>query len=203
MKYVVSRYNQDTDWIKLYSDDVVLYDRSEIPQEGSIIVPNIGTDLCDKFTYIIDNYDNLPDVAVYTKANLFKYVSKEEFEKVKDNKTFTPLLTQNHQVKKCDWNPSVDFTFYLNGMYYELNNGWYLNSHPCESDQTRIQVANMVGLPGLAYVPFAPGSNYILPKENILKYPREFYYQLRSYLMWNRYPGEAQIIERGLYNLWS
>ena len=86
MKYIVSRYNHDISWLKDYTDDVVLYDRSTEPAPNAIVVPNIGTDIYDKFTYIIDNYDNLPDVAVYTKANLFKYISKEEFDVLKDNK---------------------------------------------------------------------------------------------------------------------
>jgi hypothetical protein len=61
----------------------------------------------------------------------------------------------------------------------------------------------LLGIYGLDYVPFAPGSNYILPKETILKHPKELYEKLRSYLDWTVYPGEAQIIERGLYTLWS
>ena len=63
-------------------------------------------------------------------------------------------------------------------------------------------VSEMIGIDKMEFVPFAPGSNYILPRENILKHPKEFYEKLRSYLMWGRYPGEAQIIERGLYTIW-
>ena len=82
MKYVISRFNHNIDWLSEYTTDIVLYDRSEKPLPNSIVVPNIGTDWYDKFTFIIDNYDNLPEVAVYTKANLFKYITKEEFQKL-------------------------------------------------------------------------------------------------------------------------
>jgi hypothetical protein len=54
-----------------------------------------------------------------------------------------------------------------------------------------------------SYNKFAPGSNYILPKENILKHPKEFYVKLRGYLEHSVYPGEAQLLERNLYYLWS
>ena len=88
------------EWIKDYPDaEFVVYDRSEVPMAGAIKMPNIGSDLYDKFTYIIDNYDNLPDVAIYSKANIFKYITKKEFDLLKDNKTFTPLLTQTHKTK--------------------------------------------------------------------------------------------------------
>lgn len=194
MKYIVSRYNHDLSWLFDYTKDYVLYDRSEIPLSHSKVMPNIGSDLYDKFTYIIDNYDNLPDVAVYTKANLFKYITREEFDCVKNNKVFTPLLTMNHEEK-----PGI--SFYQSGIYWEINNFWYLGAHPTNSDINKL--CNLLGIADMSYVPFAPGSNYILTKENILKHPKKLYEELRSYLDWDRYPGEAMIIERGLYKLWK
>lgn len=199
MKYIVSRYGHDAEWLKDYTDDVVMYDRSEKPLEGSIVVPNIGTDIFDKFTFIIDNYDNLPDVAVYSKCNLFKYISKEEFDLVKDNKFFTPLLTQHHQTRR---EGLVDICFYQNGLYWEINNLWFLGSHPVRDEAVVQELMQLLGTWGMSYVPFAPGSNYILTKEDIRKHPKSLYEKLREYLYWDVYPGEAQIIERGLYNLW-
>lgn len=170
-----------------------IYDRSEEPLEESIVVPNVGSDIYDKFTFIIDNYDNLPDVAIYTKANLFNYISREEFDKIKDNKTFTPLLTQNHKTY-------LPVCYYEDGMYYEINDYWYLGSHPAKHAKEIIEIFKM----GERYYnAFAPGSNYIVPKENILKHPKEFYVKLRSFLEWDRYPGDAQLIERNLYYLWK
>lgn len=199
MKYIISRYNQDLTWLKDYTDDYVLYDRSEQPLEGAIIVPNIGTDIYDKFTYIIDNYDNLPDVAIYTKANLFKYITKEEFDLVKDNKTFMPLLTQTHAV-------GLPMGFYSkDGMYNELNEDavLILNKPSTKYFDRYWKFAKIFNLPNPTYLKFAPGSNYILPKEHILKYPKEFYHLLREILSHDIYPGEAQIIERALYYIWS
>lgn len=195
MKYVVSRFNHNIDWLLDYTDDWVLYDRSEKPSSGSISVPNIGSDIYDKLTFIIDNFWNLPEVAVYTKANLFKYITKEEFDKLRDNKTFTPLLTQNHKTY-------MPVCYYKNGMYYEINNGWFLGAHPVMHEARTYELYHMLGIDKMEYIPFAPGSNYILPKENILKHSKKFYEKLRAYLDWTIYPGEAQIIERGLYTLW-
>jgi len=199
MKWIISRYNHDLSYLPEYTNDYVIYDRSPDPLPNSIIVPNVGTDIYDKFTYIIDNYDNLPDVAVYTKANIFKYITKEEFDLIKDNKTFTPILTQGHKVYN---NGNTPVCFYKDGMYFEINNGWYLNSHPPRTQYTVNELSNLLGIADMMYVPFAPGSNYILTRESILQHPKHFYEKLRTYLTWDRYPGEAQIIERGLYTLW-
>lgn len=196
MKYILSRYNHKVSWVKDYTDDVVIYDRSETPLEGSIVVPNIGSDWHDKLTYIIDNYDNLPDVAVYTKANLFDFIKPREFEKIKDNRMFTPILSLDHHT----YEPTCR---YKDGMYEEINNRWYLATHPCKNDKAELELLVMLDMSDKEYVQFAPGSNYILPKGNILKHSKEFYQKLRSYLEWDVYPGEAQILERGAYYLWK
>lgn len=202
MKYVISRYNHDLTWLSNYTNDFVLYDRSSTPLDEAIKTENKGSDIYDKLTFIIDNYDSLPDVAVYTKANLFKYITKEEFDLVKDNKIFTPLLTKNHKTYKDQWGVTV--CFYKDGIYWERNDLWYLNAHFVKDEPNRVNdLMFLLGTWNMRFVPFAPGSNYILPKENILKHSKEFYIKLRSYLDWAVYPGEAMIIERGLYNLWK
>lgn len=194
MKWIISRFNHDMASILEYAKDYILYDRSDEPLPGSIVTPNIGSDIYDKLTFIIDNYDNLPDIAVYTKANLFKYITKEEFEQVKGNTTFTPLLTKNHQMKFGVCHYTED------GMYNEYNDYWYLNHHKAMRAQ---ELIDFLSIRNETYLKFAPGSNYIIPKENILKHPKEYYEKLRSFLGWDRYPGEAQIIERALYKIWK
>lgn len=196
--FMVSRYNQDVSWIGQYAPSMILYDRSTDPIPGSNIVMNIGTDILDKFHYIITNYNNLPAAMVYTKANLFKYITKEEFDEVKNNSFFTPLLTKNHRVYKDE--TGKDVCYYQNGIYWEINNLWYLAAHPCKFDPE--EVMQTLGIDKLEYVPFAPGSNYILTAADIRKHSIDFYVKLYNYLTWAVYPGEAQIIERGLYTIW-
>mgnify|MGYP001566264382 CR=1 FL=1 len=208
-RFVVSRWNgQDVGWISEYAPDMILYDRSDFPIPGANIVPNLGSDIADKLHFIISNYNNLPPVAIYTKANLFKYITKEEFDKVKDNSFFTPLLTMNHKEVKYDGTEEYvkrhgtdkDVSYYQNGIYWELNNLWYLNEHPIKHDPK--EVMKTLGIDNLEYVPFAPGSNYILTASDIRRHPIELYQKLYNYVHWAVYPAEAQICERGLYTLW-
>lgn len=196
MKFIVSRYNQDVNWLKEYTNNFIIYDRSDTTCDDGIPVDNMGTDIFDKFRFIVENYDNLPEVAVYTKANLFKYISKEEFDKVKDNKTFTPLLTQGH-------NTYMPVCYYKDGLYYEVNNYFYLEPHPVKSRASFIELTDILRMRDREYVSFCPGSNYILTKEDIRRHPKEFYIKLMSFLDWAVYPGEAQIIERNLYYIWG
>jgi hypothetical protein len=53
------------------------------------------------------------------------------------------------------------------------------------------------------YIRFAPGANHILPKKDILKYNKYFYETMREYVSWHRQPGEAYILERAFYTLYT
>lgn len=203
MKYVISRYNHKLSWIDDYSDDVVLYDRSD---DGFVYydkdwdihkVKNLGSDWADKFQWIIDNYNDLPDVVLLSKANLFDYITPKEFEEVRFNTIFTPILTRRHKTYSDE--QGVVCYYDEQGNYWERNNGWYLSSHPARS----LELFNLLGMAGKDYIPFAPGSTYIVDRDTILKYPKKYYEKLRAYLDYTVYPGEAQIIERGIQTAWS
>lgn len=195
MKYVISNYNNDLSWITQYTSDYVIYNQGEpIADKNAIQVEHIGTDIYDKLSFIIDNYHNLPEVVCMVKGNfLTRFITPEEFEKIKDNQVFTPILTQHHKVYE-------PICRYKDGLYEEINNYWYLSSHPANYPREIIQLFNM---DKREYNQFAPGSSYILPKENILQHPKSLYEELRKYVAWAVYPGDAQLLERNLYYLWK
>ena len=49
------------------------------------------------------------------------------------------------------------------------------------------------------YIRFAPGAQYIVPRENILFYSKNFYKKLMGYVDYHRIPAEGFAIERALY----
>lgn len=198
MKIIGSHYSGDCSWISRYTEDYFVFDRTECGLDPSKVrkVANIGSDLYDKFTYIIENYNDLPEVALYTKTNLSKFISPNEFELVRNNKTFTPILTMTHKT----YMPTC---FYQDGLYWEINSLWYLNSHPPKSQQALNELLDMLNMRQRVYNAFAPGSSYILTRKDIKRHPKKFYEKLRSFLDWSIYPGEAHVIERSLYYIWG
>ena len=201
---MVSNYNADISWILDYTNNYIIYDRSEtdewikpFDQSKVIRVPNIGWDIYDKFTFIIDNYYSLPNSMIMTKGNIFKYISKEEFDMICNNTSFTPLFTKNHKTK-------LPVAFYSeDGMYNEINNSWYLGVYRAKYFKTYNDFIWRYLKKIPKYVKFAPGSNYLVIKDDILRYPKSFYEELRKYVSYSAHPGEAQIMERILYYLWK
>jgi len=194
MKYIISNYNNDLSWVPKYTDDYIIYNQGEPLNDSKVVqVSHRGSDICDKFSWIIDNYNSLPEVVCLCKGNLFKFITPQEFEKVKDNKVFTPLLTQHHKV----YYPICGYD--QNGIYCERNDFWYLQGQPLKYAKEIIEYFKMSER---TYNVFAPGSNYILPCESILRTHLEDYKLLRSWIDYDIYPAECQLMERNLYYLW-
>ena len=201
MRCVLVNYNYTPEWIKDYDYDYLIYDRSEnldwykdlplnIPLE---LTENIGNADYDRLTYLIDNYHELPDIFILSKSNMFKYITKEEFDKL-EKKDFTPLLTQKHKV----YEPVCR---YVNGIYEEINNSWYATQFKRKFN-TYGDWAKYMGLDSPKYLQFSPGGNYILTKERVHRYPKKFYEKMRDTLKHAVLPAEAHYVERTYYTLW-
>lgn len=198
MRVVAAHFAGNPTWLKEH--DYLVYAKNPLPKGFDparvISAPLEGNADYDRLTYLIDNYDDLPDTFLLTKSNLFKYITEEEFDSIKDNKCFTPVLTQHHKTQ-------LPTAFYdTNGMYWEINNSWYLNEVPAKRFRNWGEWAREFNLPDSTYIPFAPGGNYILTRDTVHKHPKRLYEKMRSYLPWSQTPGEAQLVERSYFYLW-
>lgn len=195
-------FTPDKSWI---GDDYLIYDRSddgvdhlkEFDHAKILYSKNIGQVDFDKLCFLIENYGNLPDVFLWGKTNLFKYITPEEYSVVKDNQTFTPLLTQTHQTYSDE---KGLVCFYKEGMYYERNPLLYFNGSKVLDYP---EFAALLDFPNPDYLPFAPGGNYILTREVVHKHSKELYVKMRDLLPYTRDPLEAHLCERSYYTLWK
>lgn len=207
LKKILVNYNftPDKEWI---GEDYLIYDRSddgidhltEFDPAKIIKTENMGNVDYDKLCYLIDNYNDLPEVFLWGKTNLFKFITKEEYELVKDNKTFTPLLTKNHNT----YSDNNGLVCYYNGdIYAERNDNFYLRSHGSKHFFRYANFAQEFQLPCPSYLEFAPGGNYILTRDVVHKYSVDYYKRLAEVLPYAREPGEAHFCERSYYQIWK
>ena len=186
--FIISHYKDNYDWVKRYTDSFIVYHKDNV---------NVGYNISTMMSFIVENYEHLPDVCVFVKDNVLeRHITREEFDKVIGNKTFTPLLTQKHEEKE-------GICYYKDGMYYEVNNSWFFSSYPSKYFHSYNEFADIMGLPKPDFIPFAPGASYIVPKENILKHPKEFYQKLLEFCSWSQINAESHCIERALYIIWK
>lgn len=205
---ILVNYNYTPDWLLKYSDlKVTLYDRSDdgierdLTRFGSVFkTENIGDVDFDKLSYLVENYDNLPEVFLWGKSNIHKYVDEKTLKSALRAGVFQPLLKYDHQTYSD--RIGVVCRYHLN-MYEERADSWFFNnpdlSTRCPSWAAWIAKLH---LPGSHFIPFAPGGNYVLTRERVHRYGRDFYEKLRDTLPHAVHPAEAHAAERSYYLLW-
>ncbi len=207
---IISNYNNDIRWVPDLCTDYLIYDQSErteypegIDTSKVVRSKHTGHNISDYLSYIIDNYNNLPERILLTKGNVFpRHVRREYFERVMNNKYFTPI--EDQRMHKPVWPKGF---FASDGGFSEINNSLYLKApgHPLKyfnnyNDFLKYCFKDAVIPP---YVRFPPGTMFVLPKEHILKYPKVFYENLQHIVSYALFPGEAYIVERALYTIWG
>lgn len=227
--FCISRYDTDVDWLKDYPNPHVIYDKTwnGISEENYQLPPsdlknkypnyNIintspnGYNIYDYLTFIIDNYENLPPVISFIKSNVIgRHVSKEMFDRLVNNKCFT-AIEDWLEYENIDCNkPSIQNNYILlacDGGFMETNDSWYcfVAKHTKQYFNTYNDFIKFCFVDPIypKYVRFAPGANYVVPRDYILKYNKTFYENLRTFVSYSRLPTEAHIIERALYTIWT
>lgn len=206
---ILVNYNYDPVWLKDYPElEVTIYDRSDdgvernLTQYGAVYkTSNIGDVDYDKLGYLIENYNTLPDVFLWGKTNLFKYVDKKELDDALEKKEFAPLLKLDHRIYRDHFGP---VNRYSGGLYEERADSWFFNNPDLATRFKKWEEwAWALGLPRVGFIPFAPGGNYILTKERIHRHSRDLYEAMRNSLPYAMHPAEAHACERSYYLLWK
>lgn len=198
MKVIISRYSEDLSWLKDYNFDYLILNKgSDLSDDKSIKVPNIGNNQRDIFQYIVENYDSLPDRMVFIQGNPFDHCNQSKFNDLLENKQLTAIESFNESINGS-WSR-------FNDGYEEINNSWYIGSHNSSHNQTCIWnsfddfmnhlFTNYVRL---EWIRFTPGSQYIITPNEVYNYPKSFWEYLMNILHKNSMT-EGHIIERALW----
>jgi hypothetical protein len=208
--FVISNFNTIPAQYLEYCYNYIIYDQSN---DSSVIdqlkssdwnvsfVEHIGHNLSDYFRFIIDHYDGLPNFIMFLKGNIIgRHVSKKYFDNVYQNKFFTPLYN-DESFKDSVWVANLLYE----GIYIEINTDWYVESKFYDYFQTYNQLLEFVFVNPIIpkWLIFSPGACYIVPKNNILKYPKEFYENLYFLVTYRFFPVEAYHVERMMHVIFT
>lgn len=203
---VVVNYNFDPkDWWKDYGMEALVYDRSDDGMERKfdanvIRTENRGNVDADKLTYIVDHYDDMPEVFFWGKSNIFKYVTEAYLAEAVELGVFCPLQKFDHPTY---YDRMGVVCRYRDEWYEERNDSWYLSPHPAYNMNSFAEWAQIFNLPSPNFLPFPPGGNFILTKERVHRYGRDFYEKMRDMLPYCQLPGEAMFAERSYGLMWK
>jgi len=208
--FVISNFNTIPAQYLEYCYNYIIYDQSN---DSSVIdqlkssnwnvsfVEHTGHNLSDYFRFIIDHYDSLPNFIMFLKGNIIgRHVSKKYFDNVYQNKFLTPLYN-DESFKDSVWIANLLYE----GAYLEINTSWYVDSKPYDYFRTYNQLLKFLFVNPIIpkWLIFSPGACYIVPKENILKYPKIFYQNLHYLVSYRFFPIEAYHVERMMQVIFS
>lgn len=206
--FVVSEYWNNISWIYDYTDNYIIYDKSNSIQNDDKVIKleDVGYNIYDYCHFIVNNYDNLPDLTAFLEGNPFDHCKKEIFDKLIRNNSFTPIEYYG------EYPANVFEQRDENGGFMEVNNSWYIQAH-IKSFGSRVNkffsdyndfLDEMFDNPEHPrWIRFAPGGQYIVPKNNILYYSKDFYSKIMNFVDYCDLPSEAHIIERALYYIFT
>lgn len=228
---VTNHSNHDLEWLKMTyeygfsPENTIIYDRtpddfpnkSPIDHLGKVIPsPNVGSNPYDIGRYIVDHYDNLPDVMIHIKGNLFQrgYTTKERFIYALKSNWFVPIDRGTHLGDN-----NVHYPFLVNDNWFsspmssEINHETICVYGSLDSTKVYPRIKNFSefikdlfiiqdnNFP--KYISFAPAANYVVPKNIILKYSKNFYKKMMYYTDYNSNPIESHWFERIYVLAWQ
>jgi hypothetical protein len=131
-KIVVARYNEDLRWLKSEKDNCIFYNKgNKIGIENEIMLKNVGRESETYLNYIITNYDNLPDIVVFTQGKISDHRTGG-VQHLLDLKDSALINGKSHQYgREYDTPSNYDWKHnwnYNNGEYYLKDN--YKNNKP-------------------------------------------------------------------------
>lgn len=231
--FVLSDYNWlpenvENSWVTNYTDNYLILDRYHRFQESEKIKHqnNVGQNVYDIFDFIHKNYDNLPEVTIFCRAAFLNpkddgivrfnqngkrlstgNCSEEKFNQICNNTNFTEIHDfgpEVHERYSGQQTPASKLDSDGFG-FLEINNSWYLQSHRPKFFNSLNQFFDEIfEIPFHPdYVRFAPGANYIIPKDKMLKFNKYFYEKMKEFIGWDIITGEAHLVERALYTLYT
>ena len=196
-------------WMDEYTDNYIVYDKAHRFNETNKIVhkENLGSNIHEIFEFIYSHYDDLPEIMIFCKGNVFpRHCSEDKFKKIINNTEFTPI--QNYIRNTPKYSPNIYSYVDDNDLYYEkpievnatvnrIHKSKYIFSYSQLLDE--IFEDSYVG----EYICFAPGANYIITKNDALKFNKNFYKTMLGFISWTTIPGESYLFERAMITIYS
>lgn len=185
-------------------DNVYVYDKSEVNVLNLDDFPcrykkieNVGFNIYSWSKHIVENYENLSDTIIFIKGNIIDrgHTTEENFIKSLDVDYFFPIEL---------YHPSTHLKVNDNG-YIEPNNDWYADKFPSKYAKTYNQFLDLLFENNYYpdFIRFAPGGNYVVPKECILKYSKNLYKKINLFVSHHKLSLESYFTERLMHSLWS
>jgi len=182
VRIVVSRYNENVEWTKAFSN-VTIYNKGQPLDKSFNEIPlnNVGREGHTYYLYIYENYDTLDDYTVFLQGNPFDHSPNLNYDLQQYIKNSTTL--------------NFDFAYLSKYIYKFTANGCRKHGKYLPIQETYAKLFDKQ-MNTKTRFEFGAGAQFIVSKQSILKKPKLFYYKIIELLQTNINPIEGYVIER-------
>ncbi len=217
-KYIIARYNENIKWTNFARDKCIIYNKGyELGLANEKLVPNVGRESETYLRFIIENYDNLPDICVFLQGKIsdhiryirgmkpdprlnhsLNYVSFLEKEAMSRGSSY-PRITVNADTRNNIWSKEWNkkkwkgYDWYLYNNYknnkHIIFHDWFVNNIRKDYPKKRFKIYR--------------NAIFSVTKEKILRHPKEYYENLIKEVNWHVEPIEGHFFERSWYYIFN
>jgi len=203
-KIIVSRYNENIEWLEKEYENCIIYNKG-IPLNinNEIILNNVGKESETYLNYIIKNYNNLPDVIVFTQARIsdhrgsddINYLINLKNEALINDKSNVTTIHSQYQGNEWWWEPEWNLR---DGEYY-LKNNYKNNNYITFIDWFKKNINSEYPNPIHIYA----NGIFAIKKELIIMNSKNYYKKLRLQINHHIDPAEGHFFERSWYYIFN
>lgn len=201
-KIVVARYDENIEWFDSEMSNCIIYNKgNKLNIHNEILLENVGRESETYLHYIITNYDNLPDVVVFTQAKIKDHVGENDIYYLINikNQALCKSMSQN-VILHNDVGKSIHFdkTWNLREDGYYLKDN-YKNNPITFLEWFKTNIDTNYPNPIIFY----PNGIFAVKKENIRNRPIDYYKSLIIEVNHHINSTEGHFFERSWYYIFN
>jgi hypothetical protein len=195
-KIVVARYKENIQWLGPLMDKCIIYNKGDkLGLSNEIMLDNVGREAETYLHYIIDNYQNLPDIVIFTQGNISDHRGSNNINILL--KLFHEASVYNKSIcfrDNCpeDWNSRDKNNYYLHDNYKN-------NERTSFGEWFKKNINPLYPKPLLLYW----NAIFAVKKELILNRPLEYYKKLILEVNHHVNPTEGHFFERAWFYIFE
>jgi len=204
-KYIIARYEENLDWLEKFPfHKILVFNKGNINIEKfkSISLPNVGRESHTYLHYIIENYNNLPDVCVFMQGKIEDHIQndlKNDYLYIKKMELEAYLfgLSQNFIYLKNLENVSSKWAYpNFNILTQDVLKNMFKVENPTKSIFSEWFLENIGEKYPNENLKIYGGGIFGIRKDLILSRPITYYQNILSYLNKENAPLEGHFMER-------
>jgi len=207
IKIVVARYNEDISWLLPLNHYCLFINKGEtLHMDNEMQLENIGRESHSYLWYIINHYENLPDIVAFTQGNIKDHIDINSLNYL-DN-MIKQAVNYNKSLPNAlhDYKTNKKMNNELGPLWNYREGDWYLkNNYLKNEEQFFINwfIKNIKQEYPYPTMYFYLNGIFAVRKELILNHSKEYYENLIKSVDHHINPAEGHFLERSWFHIFE